>query len=75
YSRISIDRLMNMLQFQKRENLEKWLLDNFSDSNYIVEEDDIVFQTEADKEEITKAIDALLDEYDRWTKEGKGKKN
>ncbi|MHA1401270.1 MAG: right-handed parallel beta-helix repeat-containing protein [Candidatus Heimdallarchaeaceae archaeon] len=75
YSRISIDRLMNMLQFQKREDLEKWLLDNFPDSNYIIEGDDIVFQTEADKEEITKAIDSLLEEYDRWTKEGKGKKN
>jgi len=73
-TRVSMDKMIVSLDFQTTEELERWLLDNFSSVPYAIEENDIVFKTKEDKTEIMEAIDSLLKEYETWTEEGMGKK-
>ena len=74
YSRVPVKQMMSSLDFHTRENLEHWLLDNFSTVPYSIEGDEIILKTESDKEEMVKIIDSLLDEFEKWADEGGAKK-
>ncbi|MHA1116557.1 MAG: hypothetical protein ACTSRR_11120 [Candidatus Heimdallarchaeaceae archaeon] len=71
---VSITEMMDKLDFENRENLEKWLLENVPVNTILISREIIQFNKNVSKKEIAEAIDSLLKDYEKWVKQGVGKK-
>ncbi|MHA1868171.1 MAG: hypothetical protein ACTSVB_00715 [Candidatus Heimdallarchaeaceae archaeon] len=71
---ISITELMEKLFFENRKNLEKWLLENIPTNNFTIDGEILSFNKKVIRNEIAEAIDSLLEDYEKWIKQGIGKK-